>query len=166
MEHISLAVRSVLARIANSGMIRLNAGEGYSGPATATSAVEEKGEKMRVIDADKLKSYFAPTLTGRTEYSADEILLTIMTIPTVEAEPTEEQVKEYCRKRSLVIVSNDLFNEMKARWSAKPVRHGRWVKGKYPLYSCSECGAIYQFIGYGYNYCPECGAKMDRERKT
>ena len=42
---------------------------------------------MRLIDADKLKSYFAPSLTGRTEYSADEILLTIMTIPTVDAEP-------------------------------------------------------------------------------
>ena len=49
---------------------------------------------------------------------------------------------------------------------AELVRHGLWVKDKYPLYSCSECGAIYQFIGYGYNYCPECGSKMDRERKT
>ena len=38
----------------------------------------------RLIDADKLKSYFAPTITGRTEYSADEILLTIATMPTVE----------------------------------------------------------------------------------
>ena len=41
----------------------------------------------RLIDADKLKSYFAPSLTGRTEYSADEILLTIATMPTVDAEP-------------------------------------------------------------------------------
>ena len=43
----------------------------------------------RPIDADKLKSYFAPTLTGRTEYSADEILLTIATMPTVDAEPVK-----------------------------------------------------------------------------
>lgn len=32
------------------------------------------------------------------------------------AEPTEEQVKEYCRKRCLVILSSELFNKMKAKW--------------------------------------------------
>ena len=48
---------------------------------------------------------------------------------------------------------------------AEPVRHGHWVEAKYPLFTCSECGAIYQDTGYGYNYCPNCGAKMDGERK-
>lgn len=47
MEHISLVVRSVLARIANSGMIRLNAGEACCGHVTAISAQEEKGEKEK-----------------------------------------------------------------------------------------------------------------------
>lgn len=42
-----------------------------------------------------------------------------------------------------------------------PVRYGRWVEAKYPLFTCSECGATYQDTGYGYNYCPNCGAKMD-----
>lgn len=46
MEHISRVVRSVLARIANSGSIRLSAGEGCYGPATAISAAEES-LKMR-----------------------------------------------------------------------------------------------------------------------
>ena len=44
---------------------------------------------------------------------------------------------------------------------AEPVRHGHWIEAKYPLFTCSECGATYQDIGYGYNYCPNCGAKMD-----
>lgn len=48
---------------------------------------------------------------------------------------------------------------------AEPVRHGHWVETKYPLFTCSECGAIYQDTEYGYNYCPNCGAKMDGERK-
>ena len=136
MEHISRVVRSVLARIANSGMIRLSAGEGCYGPATAISAQEEKGEKMpRLIDADALADELAVLLERNTklidEWLANLIEDAVDDAPTVDAEL---------------------------------VRHGRWKKGKYPLYSCSECGAIYQFVGYGYNYCPECGARMDGER--
>lgn len=44
---------------------------------------------------------------------------------------------------------------------AEPVRHGHWIEARYPLFTCSECGATYQDTGYGYNYCPNCGAKMD-----
>lgn len=45
-----------------------------------------------------------------------------------------------------------------------PVKHGHWIEAKYPLFTCSECGATYQDIGYGYNFCPNCGAKMDEVR--
>ena len=54
MEHISLAVISVLARIANSGSMCSNAGEACCTPATMISAHMEKGEKMRLIDKDEL----------------------------------------------------------------------------------------------------------------
>ena len=43
----------------------------------------------------------------------------------------------------------------------KSMRHGHWVEARYPLFTCSVCGATYQDNGYGYNYCPNCGAKMD-----
>ena len=49
---------------------------------------------------------------------------------------------------------------------AEPVRHGHWVEAKYPLFTCSECGAIYRDTGYDYNYCPNCGAKMDEEQEN
>ena len=49
---------------------------------------------------------------------------------------------------------------------AEPVRHGHWVEAKYPLFTCSECGATYQDTGYSYNYCPNCGAKMDLEQEN
>lgn len=51
------------------------------------------------------------------------------------------------------------------------VKHGRWRKervsstgcGSYGVYQCSICGAMFPDIGYGYNYCPNCGAKMDED---
>ena len=56
------------------------------------------------------------------------------------------------------------------------VRHGRWVIEKkmfpyiYPKWSCSECGEeTTETTGWGtkprYNYCPNCGAKMDEEEE-
>ena len=50
---------------------------------------------------------------------------------TVDAEPTEEQVKEYCHKRHLVMVNSELFNEMKTRWSGETVKHGHWIPVKF-----------------------------------
>ena len=46
---------------------------------------------------------------------------------------------------------------------AEPVRHGEWIDKQkpnihyIPPYNCSECGGA----GYGTDYCPNCGAKMD-----
>lgn len=44
------------------------------------------------------------------------------------------------------------------------VRHGRWVPTEAPFMNecedCSVCG--YRTVwGHGYNYCPNCGARMD-----
>ena len=49
------------------------------------------------------------------------------------------------------------------------VRHGKWIYVDGVLdwadYKCSECGYIEKFGDYTcfYNYCPHCGAKMDKE---
>ena len=54
---------------------------------------------------------------------------------------------------------------------AAPVVHGRNLKEDTPsLFECSECGWA-DFDTYTgdtavYNYCPNCGAKMGRERKS
>lgn len=55
---------------------------------------------------------------------------------------------------------------------AEPVRHGRWEhgynNGQYGIW-CSECRAgfaysdNYEVIATSHNYCPNCGAKMDKE---
>lgn len=41
-----------------------------------------------------------------------------------------------------------------------PVRHGRWKRYGRNLGECSNCGEI---VNIRYNYCPNCGAKMDFE---
>lgn len=50
-----------------------------------------------------------------------------------------------------------------------PVVRGKWIDDKVSFYrGCSECGcfleyAVDTFLDYGdhYNYCPNCGAKME-----
>jgi rubrerythrin len=45
------------------------------------------------------------------------------------------------------------------------VRHGEWQKkyDKAPRYVCSSCDHL--FNNKGYSFCPNCGAKMNGERK-
>lgn len=45
-----------------------------------------------------------------------------------------------------------------------PVKHGYWddsLDGLTPY--CSECGFTHKCLVRTPNYCPNCGAKMDRE---
>ena len=44
-----------------------------------------------------------------------------------------------------------------------PVRHGRWLHRKNGVAYCSECKI--DTVEDETNYCPNCGAKMDGERK-
>lgn len=41
-----------------------------------------------------------------------------------------------------------------------PVVHGRWKRYGRNLGECSNCGEI---VNIRYNYCPNCGARMDLE---
>lgn len=45
----------------------------------------------------------------------------------------------------------------------KPVRHGRWIEKPYLLgisHFCSLCGSNYGMPHEVYNFCPNCGARM------
>lgn len=43
-----------------------------------------------------------------------------------------------------------------------PVRHGRWKNGRNGLYdTCSACEKEI-YLAIPMNYCPECGARMDK----
>lgn len=47
-----------------------------------------------------------------------------------------------------------------------PVVHGRWTNSN-NVYECSNCGYSFEHEGYiaFFNYCPNCGAKMDRKEE-
>ena len=46
---------------------------------------------------------------------------------------------------------------------AEPVRHGEWVslEADIGLFACSNCG--HKILRAECNYCPKCGAKMDKK---
>ena len=96
---------------------------------------------------------------------------------------------DYCKTDNKVNALTALFQVGDAVMDcptvdAVPVVHGRWLRGDempdYPrvLYIsdkhyCSECRneAHEEYDGYDYSeilsdYCPNCGAKMDGERRT
>ena len=46
---------------------------------------------------------------------------------------------------------------------AVEVKEARWKGEGFGDYSCSLCGEI--VTGNSYNYCPDCGAKMDGDKE-
>ena len=47
-----------------------------------------------------------------------------------------------------------------------PVVHGKWIENSIPdsmLKMCSDCG--FTCGAYSFNFCPNCGAKMDCKRE-
>ena len=77
------------------------------------------------------------------------------------AELTDAELIDAIRKAPLILKPNV---------DAAPVVHGRWIERMYKTgditslsYFCSECDCEHYF-GRA-NYCPNCGAKMDGERR-
>ena len=96
---------------------------------------------MRLIDADaiKWKSHWWRYASGE-EYEWEIIdKATIDNAPTIEAEPVKH-----------------------GEWEAhkKTVGEMMYIKGM----KCSECNHTYTIRG-DWNYCPNCGAKMDKEKE-
>lgn len=126
-------------------------------------------------DAIELAMQYCPDDDGTCSKAGEDmrnLLDELEDLPSavVDAEPTEEQVKEYCRKRCLVIVNSELFNEMKARWSAESVGQGHWTNhlredGATDGTFCSQCDGEIDRDSRP-NYCPNCGVKMDEHIDT
>lgn len=85
--------------------------------------------------------------------------------------PCKAEKKDYngCRCRACWV--DDMLDEVECFQSADvaPVVYGRWVEYPRPHYfKCSECKYTVQYRKAmwcngkrEYNYCPNCGAKMD-----
>lgn len=132
---------------------------------------------MRLIDADELIRFYFDDEDGNKsfEFVPGEF---IDNAPTVEAEPNTaiETVNWYHQNADgeMVLGANsnqqawfkadDVFKALKA----EPTKHGRWivlhgVLAGDDIYGdmgkCSNCGL--HLRNYEWNYCPNCGAKMD-----
>lgn len=105
---------------------------------------------MRLIDLDQLKQ----NLCG------DCICVDIMNFP-------KECRQIGCAK----IDKQDILEALRIPIiDAVPVRHGKWLleweNEDTRMLRCSECRMVFN-VGKGRdgNYCPNCGARMDGERK-
>lgn len=100
--------------------------------------------EMRLIDANDLWK------------KADELERT-----TAEECGWQEMCDGICQVKELIADATTV--------DAAPVVHGRWIDENGFLFMplpkghrwchCSECGEM--IVGRPYNYCPNCGAKMD-----
>lgn len=98
---------------------------------------------MRLIDADELKKtvgkYEFNSADKRIKHGGD-IVLNLYIPKVVDDTPTIE---------------------------AEPVRHGKWEFAGDGIVGCTSCGETYpsRYV-IPRNYCPNCGAKMDRGERN
>ena len=97
---------------------------------------------QRLIDADRLKRHYA--WWGQ--------------------KASAEIFKEFKHTFDIIV---DLQPTVEVKEENRP--HGEWIAdrlvttsgGTYGVKRCSLCEAYFQDVGYGFNYCPNCGAKME-----
>ena len=69
---------------------------------------------------------------------------------------------DYCSTADYIYMIEDMPTA-----DVAPVVHGHWIeKEKYSfgiMYDCSLCDNRILDNGYSWNYCPNCGAKMDEK---
>lgn len=75
--------------------------------------------------------------------------------------------KDYEKTRAVEKVCCAIMDgKVKEAADVEPVRHGRWERSGH-LMECQSCGEIYSQLGgnagKAWNYCPNCGCKMDGE---
>ena len=130
---------------------------------------------MRLIDADVVYKVLTNYYHHRTETQHESLKEALSKVPTVDVEfvqPIEEfewchDCKEYdqnahCCHRWTKVIRNTV-NDLKTQ-GYEPVKYGQWldVNGDGSLWRCSVCGEAQCCYD---NYCGNCGAKMDGERK-
>ncbi len=87
--------------------------------------------EKRLIDANAMREDWLEN--GENEYVYD----TNAVLDSIDAQPTVDAVE---------VVHGRWLNE----------RHGNSLNG-----TCSVCGSYDHAYAFGWNYCPNCGAKMD-----
>ena len=103
---------------------------------------------MRLIDADALNEKL---WQARVQYQM------------LDDTQTADKIMRGIHRAEQILADSPIID-------AVPVKHGEWVKtgqsfvnpNCFRNYCCSVCG--YDIEKTKFNYCPNCGAKMDGER--
>lgn len=83
----------------------------------------------------------------------------IQTILSLPSETYINTSKELLCSVNVNMDTDEVLERLKERgWG--PVEHGRWLHKNDNKLHCSKCDNIAP-KGYKYNYCQECGARMD-----
>ena len=88
----------------------------------------------------------------------------------IDATRIEQYILNNCSYNEEI---NAIYAEIINAPTVDPIRHGRWLKiesgdwANATEYRCSECGKYRLAVNpvdYNWNYCPDCGARMDMEK--
>lgn len=87
----------------------------------------------------------------------------------IDAKELEKQVRKRINNGAIRGWLLSMINKCPAA-DVEPVRHGKWIEELGMNEKCSVCGKhfpLLDFVGrpFDINYCPNCGAKMDKEDK-
>lgn len=75
----------------------------------------------------------------------------------IEREELLDNLKRFAPEHLTPLIVNLIQKQSTA--DVVELRHGKWIDGKCRHYKiCSECNQIADF---DFDYCPNCGAKMD-----
>jgi len=136
----------------------------------------------RLIDADELKKNFQDELCKGIACAECSMQVEgfcrverwIDIAPTIEAEP----IKLMCNGAYINCPAHKDYErgykdgQAEAQMKAEPVKHGKWIyRERMPFgvnvfaVDCSKCGyhTVTDGLSHKYNYCPNCGARMDLE---
>ena len=110
---------------------------------------------MRLIDADSLIEDLE-LLAKHEENFRQSVILGV--VHTIKARSTIDAMYRKICEAEIAIGKTQTAD-------VAPVRHGRWIEQeKYTfgtMYDCSICDNRILDNGHSWNYCPNCGAKMD-----
>lgn len=147
----------------------------HAKPQTNADRIREMANEKRLIYADKLKQRIIAYATrcNATYLTVDNIIMLLNQADTVDAVPVKDI------KLLHILIDNEGVPEVKLRFGDRfvllrtdpvdwaEVKHGDWVDGRPYVNSrwrvCSVCHASAPEPHGGYNFCPNCGAKMDGE---
>lgn len=111
-------------------------------------------------------------LTQRDEFGNAEIIALSDTMPELYAglSFSETNALTYALNKLADYEDKEENGEAPPTADVQEVRHAEWVlqENKHPEAVCSNCGreVVYQIVNNRWefeNYCPHCGAKMDKE---